>query len=200
MRMRSGIWGMAGAVLCMLAGCSSTGTSADAGSTGMDAPGTGIDAPSGGGMCGAGIPAGQECSAVRATGAPVTPTCVSGTLPSGQGGTIVDGTYVLTAQTYYNRITCPTIAVSETVAFGGGCLEIAAGVPLSVTASGTFTVSGANFMSTLSCVHFDVDGGTFRPNTAAQTFTATATTFTLFSSDAPDAGTSTNSVTVFTKQ
>jgi hypothetical protein len=189
---RAGIKGVIGAVLCVLAGCSSTGTSADAA--------TGKDAPTGGGMCGADNPAGQECTSLKATGAPVTATCMTGTLPSGQGGTIVDGTYVLTAQTYYNRNTCPTIALSETIAFAGGCLELASGNPLPATASGPFTVSGANITLTESCIHLGVDGETVRPDTSMKTFTATATTFTLFSRDAPDAGTSTNSVTVYTKQ
>lgn len=192
MRMRAGIGGMAGAMLCVLAGCSSTGTSADAAA--------GKDAPSGGGMCGADTPAGQACNALTAMGAPITPTCMSGTLPTGQGGTIVDGTYVLTAQTYYNRTTCPTIGVSETIVFGGGCLELATGTPFVATASGTFNASGANLMLTQTCIHLDVEGGTFRQDASVKTFTATPTTFTLFSRDAPDAGTSTNSVTVYTKQ
>lgn len=192
MRMRAGIGMMAGAVLCVLAGCSSTGTAADAGA--------GKDVPSSGGMCGADTPAGQECTALKATGAPVPPTCMSGTLPTGQGGTIIDGTYVLTRQTYYNRNTCPTMAVSETIAFAGGCLELVSGSPLPATFSGQFTVSGANFMATQMCIHLDVDGATVRPDVSIKTFTATPTTFTLFSQDAPDAGIRTNSVTVYTKQ
>ena len=191
MRMGSGIGGMAGAVLCVLAGCSSTGTSADA-ATGKDAVGTG--------MCGAGTPAGQECNSVKATGAPVTPTCVSGTLSTGQGGTIVDGTYVLTAQTYYNRTSCPTIALSETLAFAGGCLEVATGAPLPATASGTFTVSGANLMLTQTCIHIDIDGATTMSSMQANTFTATATTFTIFGHNSPDGGTPQDTLTVFTRQ
>ena len=182
---------MAGAVLCVLAGCSSSGTSTD-GATGNDAVGIG--------MCGAGTPAGQECNAVTSMGAPVTPTCVSGASPTGQGGTIADGTYVLTAQTYYNRSTCPTIALSETVVFSGGCLELATGTPFPATASGTFTVSGANLMLTQTCVHIDVDGATTTSNAAVNTFTATPTTFTLFSHNSPDGGTPSDTMTVFTKQ
>jgi hypothetical protein len=151
-------------------------------------------------MCGAGTPAGQECNSVKATGAPVTPACVSGTLPAGQGGTIVDGTYVLTAQTYYNPTNCPTLALSETLLFGGGCLDVATGTPFPATASGTFTVSGARLMLTRTCIHIDIDGATTTPDMAMNTFTATPTTFTIFGRNSPDGGAPQDTVTVFTRQ
>ncbi|MDB4993497.1 MAG: hypothetical protein JWM74_929, partial [Myxococcaceae bacterium] len=45
--------------------------------------------------------AGPQCNAI-ANGAPVvTPTIVDGTRPSGTGGEIKDGTYFVTAVTYY---------------------------------------------------------------------------------------------------
>jgi hypothetical protein len=125
---------------------------------------------------------------------------MSGTLPTGQGGTIVDGTYVLTAQTYYNRSTCPTEALSETISFGGGCLDVASGAPFPATASGSFTVSGATLTLTQTCIHLDVDGATLTKNSPTNTFTATPTTYTIFSHNSPDGGAPSDTVTVFTKQ
>src|SRR5215510_11381737 len=88
--------------------------------------GSGALSPSGAqsGLCSADVPPGQECTALHSVAAPVKPTCVSGTLPTGIGGTILDGTYVLTSQTYYNSGTgCPTLAVSLTLVIAGDCAQ-----------------------------------------------------------------------------
>ncbi len=172
-----------GAGLLLLGACSSSNSSRTDGAVAT---------------CGAEISAGQACSALRA-GSAVTPACGAGALPSGQGGTIVDGTYVLTALTYYTAGSCPTFPVAETLALGGGCMELAIGPPLTSTASGAFTVSGNSITTTTACIHIEMDGATPRQSAPVQTFTATPTTFTLFTHD-----TSANAVpddmAVFTRQ
>src|SRR5689334_1244304 len=65
------------------------------------------DGATGGGSCGANVPAGQGCNTLSNVGAAVTPTCDPGTIPAGTGGTIVEGTYTLTSQTYYGSTACP---------------------------------------------------------------------------------------------
>lgn len=192
--MRAEILGVAFVGLCAQLACSG-GASLAVVDTGVDAA---ADAPTAG-MCGADIPPGQACNALVPNGAAVTPTCTTGTVPTGQGGTIVDGTYVLTAQTYYNASTCPTLALRQTVVFAGGCLQLAAGpAPLDLTASGTFTVAGSSFNLTRTCIHLSADGATFMESGLPQTFTATGTTFTLFSHSA--ASTPIAYSAVFTKQ
>lgn len=151
------------------------------------------------GMCGADVPAGQACHALTATGRAVTPACGTGALPSGQGGTIVDGTYVLTSLTYYSPDGCPTFPVAETIAFTGGCLEFAVGPPLTSTASGPFTVSGSSITIGQACVDIQVDGATTRQSAPVRTFTATGTTVTLFTHDT-SADPVPDDLSVFTRQ
>jgi len=183
----------AGVVLFGLAGCSST-----APSLGND--GAADTMTTTGGMCGVGIPAGQACNMVKAMGATSIQSCVTGAIPAGTGGTILDGTYELTSQTYYNS-NCSQIAVAETVVFSGNCLELATSVPVQFTGSGTFTVAGANFMLTTNCVHVDVDGATTMSNPSrTQTFTATPTSFTLFTNNSASGGTGSDTVAVFTRR
>jgi hypothetical protein len=129
-----------------------------------------------GGTCSANVPAGQACNALSNVGSSVTPTCMTGTIPRGTGGTIVDGTYVLTAQTYYNSATCSTIPVGGTIELAGGCLQLVIGVPFSGTGSFTYTVQGADITMTETCVN--PSGAT--ADTPTTTFTATPTTFTRF--------------------
>lgn len=87
------------------------------------------------------------------------------------------------AITYYGSNGCPTFPVTETVAFTGGCLQLAVGPPLTSTASGPFTVSGNSITVGQSCRDIEVDGATTRQGALIRTFTATETTVTLFSHD-----------------
>jgi hypothetical protein len=168
---KRGLFGIACAGLCALAACGGNGTS------------SAVDGSTGG-MCSADVPAGQACNAL-ATVVSIAPICVTGTTPTGQGGTIVDGTYVLTAETYYNYpgSTCPTFPVNETIQFAGDCFQGASSSPIPFTVSGTISAAGNNSSSTHeTCFHIAVEGGTMSSPT--QTFTATATTITFFAHEA----------------
>jgi len=167
-------WGIdraAGALLWMLAGCSST------------APSSGTDAA-------ADATTDQRCNAIELTGSAITPTCVTGSLPVGSGGTIVDGTYDVTAQTYYNLDTgCPDFQVRETWVLSGNSLEAASLNPLPITRSGTFAVAGDTFKVTTTCIHLDQEGQTLTTVASnGTTYSATPTSITLFTDDSGDAG------------
>lgn len=197
--MRSEILSAASAGLCALAACQGSGTSAVVDGAVDRIADAAADASTAG-MCGADVPPGQECNALVLPGAGVMPTCTTGTMPTGQGGTIVDGTYVLTAATYYNAPTCPTFLVMETIAFAGGCLQDAIGpAPFAATFSGTFTIAGSNITTTQTCSHLDSDAATIMRNASTTTFTATSTTFTLFT-QRTGAGNAGSDFAVFTKR
>jgi hypothetical protein len=61
---------------------------------------------------------GAPCNAVEQLGAQVAASCTDGGAPEVTGGTIADGTYVLTSATYYG--TCVTSVLAETVVVTGG--------------------------------------------------------------------------------
>ena len=138
------------------------------------------DGPAGPGSCSANVPAGQACNTLTNVGVSVTPTCVSGPIPTGTGGTIVDGTYTLTSQTYYGTTACPSEPVNATLEITSGCVQEVSSSPIPVTASTAHTVSGATITSTVTCVDLGVDAGPLTFDTKTDTFTATPTTFTLF--------------------
>ena len=76
----------------------------------------------------------------------ITPTCVSGTMPVGTGGTIVDGTYVLTSQTNYRReLSKAPLSFSETITIAGDCFQTVFGDILSGTCSGRLDDAGNTF-------------------------------------------------------
>ncbi len=133
-----------------------------------------------GGSCSANVPKGQACNTLANVGAAITPTCMAGTIPAGSGGTIVDGRYTLTAQTYYGTTPCPSAPVSATIEIAGGCVQEAAGATIQVTASIVSTVAGATITRTVTCLELGVDAGPLSVDTAATTFTATPTTLTIF--------------------
>jgi hypothetical protein len=153
-----------------------------------------------GGLCSADVPPGQACNALVASGAGVTPTCATGATPTGQGGTIVDGTYLLTAETYYNYsgTVCPTFPINEIIQFAGDCFQAASSSPISFTVSGTFSTAGNSFSSARQiCFHIAVEAGT--KSSPTETFTATATTMTFFAHEAAGSP-NPDLVTVYTKQ
>lgn len=115
---------------------------------------------------------------------PVTGTCGTGAQPSGTGGTIADGTYVLTAQARYEDAGCTAGAMFEaTVLITGGCFQRVDGLGASeIRRSGNFSTSGNSITRDITC----------GPTLPAATYTATATQLTIF-----DEG---GAVTTWTKQ
>jgi hypothetical protein len=146
----------------------------------MAAADAGGDAPTGGGSCSANVPKGQACNAITNVGTPVTPTCNPAAVPAGTGGTIVDGTYTLTSQTYYGSATCETNPLTATLEIAGGCIQEVSTFDRPVTVSTAATVSGANITLTVNCVDLGTDAGQPSFDVMTNTFTATPTTFTLF--------------------
>jgi hypothetical protein len=174
------------AVLCCAgAACGSSQAASDAGA----------------GSCGVGVPAGQACNTIASVGATVGSTCQAGTIPTGTGGTIVDGTYTLTAQTYYNGSTsCTSEGVNATLEIAGGCIQEVSTAPLPVTVSTSYTVSGATITRTVNCIDLvGVDAGNFTLDTPMHTFTATPTTFTIFIKNSGTSSPNPDRVEVYTK-
>jgi len=156
-------------------------------------------------MCGANVPAGQACNAIPNVGAQVTPTCTTGTVPTGTGGVIADGTYVLTEQTYYNT-GCPTAPISETFIIAGDCFQ---GVfdlfePGSIapavtgTAATRVTVQGNTIMLTLTCSETGFQ--TTMQDTPTKTYTATDTTLTMFTVNTGTSSSNPDRVEVLTRR
>jgi hypothetical protein len=130
-----------------------------------------------GGACSSDVPSGGACNTIVDVGTAVAPTCATGALPTGTGGAIVDGTYVLTSQTYYDGA-CPSVPISATLVGAGDCLQISAtlyeGAGVPYTFSAVRSVQGNQYAATLTC-----------PIASAcpsqtLTFTATASELTLF--------------------
>ena len=159
--------------------------------------------PDGGGqpgMCSADVPAGQPCNTLANVATAITPTCTTGTMPAGEGGTIVDGTYVLTAQTYYNVAACPAGALSETVVIAGSCFQAAFGDALTGNGSVSVAVQGNNYTQTATCTFFSFDASGARPDGPGKTYTATATTFTLFTNNSAVGNDNPDRVEVLTRR
>lgn len=159
---------LVGGLVLFASACGSTAASPDGGAPGL---------------CGAGVRPGQACNTLANTAPIVTPTCVIGTMPVGTGGTIADGTYALASQTYYQDTTCAKAPLSETMSIAGGCVELAFTSVVSGTFSGRLTTQGSAIAFERTCQHLDVDGAAIADE-SMQTYTATDTTFTVFSVNA----------------
>lgn len=125
------------------------------------------------------------CNALTNAASPVTGTEVAQNPPTLVGGTIVDGTYFLTALTTYTGPQGPTgsSGMSQTtIKISGGTIQVAAnGTP--ATRNATLTTTGDQFTSTDTCPDTSVIQGTY---------TATATTLVVqFNAGTDDAGTRT---------
>jgi hypothetical protein len=168
------------------AACGGTAASPDSGSPDGASPG----------LCGADVPPGQACNALANTSETITPTCVSGTMPAGTGGAIADGTYVLTSQTYYQDTTCARSPLSETISIAGDCIQLVFASFVSGTFSGRLTTQGSAITFDRTCQHLDVDGAAIS-EAEMESYTATDTTFTLFSVNATF---NTSNVAVFTRR
>jgi hypothetical protein len=80
--------------------------------------------PAGADACGADVADGGACNEIRDVGSAITPTCTTGEVPVGTGGTIAGGTYTLVAETYYNAAHCPGGNLSATLVIEGGCYRM----------------------------------------------------------------------------
>jgi hypothetical protein len=96
---------------------SGTSTATDSGTTpGADSGGGPVDSggggdsstvgPDGGGTCNPTLPDGGACNSLEPSGPLVPYQCIAATMPTPAGGTIVDGTYVLTSSAFYGS-PCP---------------------------------------------------------------------------------------------
>src|SRR4029079_2733572 len=186
--------GWAWALALAASACSSGMAAPDGASTGTD--GASMDTPSVG-MCGGDVPAGQECTGLANLGAAVTPICKTGTAPTGTGGPIADGTYVLTSQDKYGSTCSSALALSETLMIAGDFVQLVLGDILAGTGSVRLTTQGNAIMFTRTCLHIDTDGAVLKDDVAMQTYTATSTTFTLFETNAT---TGVTNVWVFTRR
>lgn len=151
------------------------------------------------GMCGAAVASGEACHALADMGTRITPSCAAGTLPSGAGGTIADGTYVLTAQTLYNTPVCPSFGLSQTIRIAGTCFQTTSGAALPATGTGTVTVAGSTITFERVCVHYSGDGGFSLAGPSVQTFDATPTTLTVYTDYTSPGEPGTDNVAVYTR-
>jgi hypothetical protein len=159
-------WASSFALACLVAVTSSCGgglSSSDSGAPGI---------------CSAGVAAGQACNTIANVATLITPTCTTGTMPTGTGGVIVDGTYVLTAQTYYSPPNCPTAQLSETIEIAGDCFQVAIGGFTSGSGSAQVTTQGNTITVTPTCSNSGLSSGT--RDAPAKTYTATDTTVTIY--------------------
>jgi hypothetical protein len=115
------------------------------------------------------------CTDLNDVGSLVSSTCAAGSVPTGTGGVIVDGTYVLSAVVGYH---CGDAGgpspQSQTLFISNGCVQGAGqfrGQTISTTQS--FTVSGNELSGSIVC-----PAG--QAGTQTLTFTATASSLTLF--------------------
>ncbi len=164
---------------------------------GLTACGGGTLSSTSAGMCSADVPAGQACNVLTAAGPGITPTCASGSLPVGVGGTIVDGTYVMTQLTYYGA-DCSTTPVSETLQIAGGCIQVASSGPVSLTESATYAVAGNVLALTKTCFNTGAAVSTSTQD-VGHTFTATASAFTIFNQQPTTDGGVAGDVAVFAR-
>jgi hypothetical protein len=93
----------------------------------------------------------------------------AGPPPAMTGGTIVDGTYVLTKIELYNGRTDTGPPHQETWLFSAGTVQILEQDPTVATFSGTYTTKGNTFTLTFTCPP------SFAGGMAAGSYTATAT-------------------------
>ena len=193
LRSHAGFWIPTLVTAFALVACSSDGSPSPDGSS-PDGSTDGAVAA----MCGAGTPAGQACTDAPDNAPAITPTCTTGAMPTGTGGTIVAGTYYLTAQTYYNVSFCPSTALSGTLVIGGGCIHSSTDTPLVATTSSTLTIHGNVAEIDLQCVN--AGRLPVSPDAPNWTFTATPTTFTRFTMNAQAGNINPDRVEVFAKQ
>lgn len=178
-------------------GSGDAGSGGEAGSSSGTGGGGEAGSSGGSGTCGANVPEGGACNTLSNVGPTVTQVCASGPMPIvGTGGTIADGTYVLTSAADYQSTSCSSEKISATYVIAGGCWQEVAqasspGVSVSLVATLSVSVQGNQLTTTALCQSAQL------PATATSTFTASGSTLTLF---VPGKGNTSLGVQVFTKQ
>jgi hypothetical protein len=147
------------------------------------------------------LPDGGACNPLPA-GAPIMTQMGSGSAPASTGGTIVSGTYHVTASTVYGSCTPGQVPLAETLSITAttstsGSLEAAVwGSPdggaleLVASESGTYTTSGSSLLVMQSCPQQTTPSGT-------SGYTATSTELVIVDTDSTNSCTT---VSVWTKQ
>ena len=120
-------------------------------------PGCGGNNPTSatGGAAGLGATGGTGCSAIENVGDTVTQEQASGALPAPMGGTVLDGTYVLTRSQAYPPVTADIPAhTKETLQIAGTVLDVAVtsdDFPSGFTARANFGASGTEISVLYLC-------------------------------------------------
>jgi hypothetical protein len=163
-------------------GCGSNNPTAPSGTGGVTVLGAG-------GMGATGGAGAADCPAIENIGDTITQEQASGAAPTPMGGTVVDGTYVLTRSEAYPPVSAnPPGHSKETLRIAGTVLDLAVSsddFPTGYTARATFGASGTEFSVVFLC-------GPGAGQSFMMGYTATATELILIS----DPG----SVETFTKR
>jgi hypothetical protein len=113
------------------------------------------------------------CNAITNVGAPVTVNCTTVAPPAMTGGPIVDGTYVLAAETLYTGVCGDLVQTqtipAETLVIAGSCAQVVSG---SGADAGHSTIA-------LASTGIDLTLGGVCPGTAQGTYAYTASNSTL---------------------
>jgi hypothetical protein len=134
--------------------------------------------------------AGVDCDAIANVGAVISVTSEAGPPPALTGGTVIDGTYVLTSEVFYNGESDDTITSKRTLVIAEGTLknvESKDGDPDRIIA-GTYSTSGTALTLSTVCP---------RATTLVFPYTATATTVALLTNDGTTDG---NDLETYSKQ
>jgi len=127
--------------------------------------------------------AASPCNMLTNTGTTATPTPVVGATPTGMGGTVIDGTYVLSSVTTYWPAANPpsgegsfadTIAAeSETISVSGATWQVVENARIDPTTTATFTYTTSGPTCMLTCGSGDqIETGKAAPSVDSVSFTA----------------------------
>jgi hypothetical protein len=182
------------AALASLAGCGSSGTGGapdggERGAAGQASASAGSGGAGGSAAGSTGAGGATACNSLTLSATAPVATARTGAPPAPAGGTISDGTYVMTKVDVYPPDSSLDL-LSETIRVTGNQMEIVAGVGTFVNrVTSTFSTVGTKFVaSAITCS--DPPGATLA--TMGTLYTATPTTLISFDGD--------TTVSTFTKQ
>lgn len=159
-----------GALFLIGLACGSSAAKPDAAAKAADAAGN-ADGTLDGGADGLD---GRGCNAIAQLADPVTTSCDPGAPPAAAGGTIADGTYLLTESHFFGA--CESNVLSETLVVSHGTVQsVTTDATTGMTTRGSFTYAATSGSSTLS--ETETCPGAFTANVG---FTATPSRLTIF--------------------